>query len=363
MPPLFAITLFFMIGIIFHSVVPLFFTIFLFTSCVAFFAYKRNSTLSIVICAFFALAGAWLHQKELHDYDEFYTFVENKKCIVTGTVIDKCKATVNHQTTTLITLAIDTITTDLCTKKSNKTLLLYGKNNNCLAVGDRTTLLGISFKKPSSGDFQRYQIKEQVVATLFNNYVHYRIDYHPQWSLRYWIWNEKTRLLSGLENKLSQRGFQFFSSLFLGNRTYVKSSLEETNEQFKIWGIYHFLARSGMHLALFIFIWQAIFCLIPLPLIIKQIILSLFSCVYFALTWTSTPFTRSFALFLLNKICLFSKKPFHTLHYLTLVCFGFLLYCPLYLFFLDFQLSFALTFALAWFNQIAIQHRSQLSKY
>jgi len=193
--------------------------------------------------------------------------------------------------------------------------------------------------------------------------VHYRIDYHSPWSLRYWIWNEKTKLLNRLENKLSQRGFQFFSSLFLGNRSYVKSSLEETNEQFKAWGIYHFLARSGMHLALFIFIWQAIFCLLPLPMIIKQIILSLFSCLYFALTWTSTPFTRSFALFLLNKICLFSKTPFHTLHYLTLVCFGFLLYCPLYLFFLDFQLSFALTFALAWFNQVAIQHRSQLSKY
>jgi hypothetical protein len=34
----------------------------------------------------------------------------------------------------------------------------------------------------------------------------------------------------------------------------------------------------------------------------------------------------------------------------------FLLYCPLYLFFLDFQLSFGLTFALAWLNQLYGQH-------
>lgn len=364
-PPLFAVTLFFILGIIWHTALTLFFMFFLLTLCYAFFVYQKQNTFpkQLVICSFFVLTGAWLHHKELRNYDEFYTFIDNKKCTVTGTVIDKCKATVNHQKTILITLTIDTITTDLCTKKYNKTLLLYGKNNNSIDVGDTITLLDISIKKPSNKDFQLYQIKEQIVATLFINDAHYRVDYHSPWSIRYWIWNEKIRLLNALENKLSQHGFQFFSSLFLGNRAYVKSSLEETNELFKIWGIYHFLARSGMHLALFIFIWQAIFCLIPMPLTIKQIILSLFSCIYFVLTWTSTPFSRSFALFLLNKICLFSKTTFHTLHYLTLVCFIFLLYCPLYLFFLDFQLSFGLTFALAWFNQVTIQHRSQLSKY
>jgi len=364
-PPLFAITLFFIVGIIWHSAVSLFFILFLTTLCCTLFAYKKQFAFptQFIMCSFFVLAGAWLHQKELRDYDGFYAFIDNKKFSVTGTVIDKNEATVNHQKTTVITLAIDTIATEHSTKKCNKVMMFYGKSNNAFVVGDTVTFFDMHCKMPSSRDFQLYQIKEQIVATIFSNDVHYRIDYHSPWSLRYWIWNEKTKLLNRLENKLSQRGFQFFSSLFLGNRSYVKSSLEETNEQFKAWGIYHFLARSGMHLALFIFIWQAIFCLLPLPMIIKQIILSLFSCIYFALTWTSTPFTRSFALFLLNKICLFSKTPFHTLHYLTLVCFGFLLYCPLYLFFLDFQLSFALTFALAWFNQVAIQHRSQLSKY
>ena len=260
-------------------------------------------------------------------------------------------------------MALDTIATKNCATKNNKTILFYTKSNNSITVGDIITFSDIHCKRPSNQDFQRYQIKEQIIATVFNDNPTYTIDCHPTWSLRHWIWEQKNRILNTLSKKLSADGFRFFSSLFLGNRTCVKASLEETNEQFKIWGISHFLARSGLHLALFIFIWQAIFRIIPLPLIIKQILISLLSCIYFILTWTSAPFTRSFALFLFNKACFMTKTSFHLLHYLTLVFLSFLLYCPLYLFFLDFQLSFALTFALAWFSQLSTQHEPQSSKY
>jgi predicted membrane metal-binding protein len=360
-PPLLLIVFCFIIGISNHSLLLLFCAIFCLSLCCVFFAYIKQMQLpqQLILCSFFTLFGAWLHNKELQDYHNFYSFADNKKITVTGMVIDKNIATVNHQKTTVITLAIDTIATDIGTQKSNKVLLFYTKSNNGFVVGDTVTIFDVCCKKPSGEDFQHYQIKEQVLATLFCNDIHFHIDLHPRWSLRNWIWHEKKRLLDALAHKLSPNGFRFFSSLFLGNRACIKNELEATNEQFKTWGISHFLARSGLHLALFIFIWQAIFCVIPLPLIVKQIIISLLSCIYFILTWTSAPFTRSFALFVVNKICFFKKTSFHLLHYLTLVCFGFLLYCPLYLFFLDFQLTFALTFALAWFNQVSVQHKAQ----
>lgn len=360
-PPLFAITLFFIFGIIWHTSLTLFVIIFAFLLCYTLFAYSKQLPFpkQLILCIFFMYLGAYLHQKELNDYNDFYAFTHNKKVTITGTVIDKNTVITHYKKTTVITLAIDTIATECCTKTSNKSLLLYTENSTTLTVGDTVTFLDMYCKKPSSESFQLYQIKEQIVATVFDNAPKYTINYHPTWSLRYWIWNQKKRLLEGLSDKLSENGFRFFSSLFLGNRACIKTELEETNEQFKTWGISHFLARSGLHLALFIFIWQAIFCIIPLPMIVKQIIISLLSGIYFLLTWTSAPFTRSFALFILNKICLFAKIPFHLLHYLTLVCFGFLLYCPLYLFFLDFQLSFALTFALAWFSQLSTQHESK----
>ena len=80
-PPLFAFTLFFIAGIIFNSAVSLFLTIFLFLLCCCGFAYKKNISThaQLVACSFFMLAGAWLHQKELRDYHDFYAFIENKK--------------------------------------------------------------------------------------------------------------------------------------------------------------------------------------------------------------------------------------------------------------------------------------------
>lgn len=361
-PPLFTIMLFFIIGIIFHANLSFLLITFGLLLCYSLCAYSKQLPFpkQLLLCSFFAYAGAFLCQKEIHHYDDFYTFVDNQKITITGTVIDKNETTVHYKKTIVITLAIDTIATELCTKKSNKLLMFYTESNNNAVVGDNVTFFNMRCKKPSSESFQQYQIKEQIVATVFDNAPQYTINNHPTWSLRYWIWNQKKRLLDGLSNKLSPNGFRFFSSLFLGNRACIKTELQETNEQFKTWGISHFLARSGLHLALFIFIWQAIFCVVPLPLIIKQIIISLLSCIYFILTWTSAPFTRSFALFLLSKLCLITKTPFHLLHYLTVVCLCFLFYCPLYLFFLDFQLSFALTFSLAWFNQLSTEQARKI---
>ncbi|HEX4068804.1 MAG TPA: ComEC/Rec2 family competence protein [Candidatus Babeliales bacterium] len=356
--PLFLITLFFIIGITFHTLlIPLLIIFATIALCTLLFRNSQHHTLlkQLIICSLFSCIGAWLHHKELRDYNDFYTFVHNKKITVTGAVIDKSETVQQFKKITVLTIAIDTIAIDQQIQTNSKIMLLYTKNNN-ISVGDNVAFYNICCKKPSSESFQQYQIKEQVVATIFDNAPQYTIDHHPTWSLRYWIWSQKKRLLDTLANKLSPHTFRFFSSLFLGNRACVKASLEETNEQFKIWGISHFLARSGLHLALFILIWHTIFCCIPIPLIIKQLMITLLSCIYFILTWTSAPFTRSFALFIINKICLFTKTSFHLLHYVTLVCLCFLLYSPLYLFFLDFQLSFALTFALAWFNQLSTQY-------
>ncbi len=358
-PPLMAMMICFMIGIAGHASLPFFGIIFLVTLCIYGISHCKQISVpkEFIFYSFFALTGAWMHQKELRDYDTFYQYVGDTKITVTGTIIDIGQTVVNHRKTTAITLLIDTIATHNQKHKSNKLVVFYGKCNKNVAVGDTVTISHIRCKKPSSENFQHYQIKEQVVATIFDDNLIYHIDHHPSWSLRHWIWQQKTRLLQSLQTKLSPDGFNFFSSLFLGNRACIKGELEETNDLFKTWGISHFLARSGLHLVLFIFLCQALFCIIPFPLIVKQLIISLLSIIYFFLTWTSAPFTRSFALFILNKMCFFNKTPFHLLHYLTLVCFAFLLYCPLYLFFLDFQLSFALTGALAWFNQVTHEHK------
>ena len=322
------------------------------------FFFVRNTT-QLILCSLFTLTGAYLYHQEWQKYHDFYEFVADKKITITGTIIDSNETVINHKKTTVLTLTTTTIATENQTKKCNKLLMLYTKCNKTIIVGDTVTFTDISCKLPSSHDFQQYQIKEQIIATIFDDELNYSIDYRPSWSLRLWIWQHKQRLLHSVKEKFSTDSFRFFSSLFLGNRACIKNELEETNEQFKIWGISHFLARSGLHLVLFLIAWQTVFATIPLPLVLKHIIMLLLSTLYFLLSWSSTPFIRAFALFMLGKICFFNKTPFHLLHYLTLVCFAFLLYCPLYLFFLDFQLTFVLTFALAWFNQLSTKQSLQ----
>lgn len=367
-PPLLPITIAFIVGIIWQSTyffattTTLVFVALIITFCCFINKNRQIATLysrNILLYFFFILAGAYLYNKQIVDHNNFYLFASNSPIEITGIVIDKNKATTQYnKSTALAVLVYIAKKEDGETKNIDKTIVLHIENDTAIEVGDMVTFFNVHCKQPTNESFNNYQIKEQIAATIFNNKLTHTINNHPEWSLRRWIWNQKQRILNGLMGKLSADGFRFFSSLFLGNRACVKNSLDKTNEQFKTWGISHFLARSGLHLALFIFIWQALFCIAPLPFIIKQIIITLLSCTYFILTWTSAPFTRSFALFLLHKVCLMSKLPFHLLHYLTLVCFCFLLYCPLYLFFLDFQLSFALTFALAWLNQLCAQYKN-----
>lgn len=357
--PLLLITTCFIAGIILHDHFVILITVSVFTlGYILLMYFKQNILKNQLILCFFALAtGAYFHHREWQDYHDFYTIVSDQKITITGTVIDIHETIINHKKMTGIALLIDSIATKDAVYKCNKMCIFYAKSNKPALVGDTAMLYDVVCKKPSNEDFQRYQIKEQIVVTLFDDTIACNITHRPDWSVRYWLWNHKKRLLDGMHCKLSPECFRFFTSLFLGNRACIKDELEQTNDQFKTWGISHFLARSGLHLVIFIFMWQLLFSIMPLPLCIKQIILVFISCAYFIFTWTSAPFTRSFVLFMFNKLCLLNKIHFHLLHYLTLTCLLFLLYCPLYIFFLDFQLSFALTFALAWLNQITAQYK------
>ena len=282
----------------------------------------------------------------------------NSKRIFNINIIEDInKTTICNKKTTAVTIRIYTITHNNFTEKNNKNVILYGNYKDAFEVGDTVMLCNVFCKKSSNEHLNEYQMREQILATIFNHkLIDITVINHPTWSLKRWIFNQKQHILCSCKQKLSSESFLFFSSLFLGNRSYVKEYMESVNEQFKRWGIFHFLSRSGLHLALFIFTWRTLFTYIPLPFVIKQIFILLLSILYALFSWSSAPFIRSFLLFLCNRTCVITKNSYNLLHYLTVTCFCFLLYSPLYLFFLDFQLTFSITFVLAWFNQLYNQH-------
>ena len=309
---------------------------------------------NIVIGALLAFPlGAYLFQRQLNTANSCYKIIGTKPVDIRGTV-KNIEITKHLRTKRCITLQIHTFKKPKQPKwkKNNNTILIYTNTQGKIQVADTISVNTILFKQPSTPSYKSYLLKQGIVAAVFANRLNYSIDHHPTWSFARWQHHQQQQLLATLERKLSIPAFTFFSSLFLGNRTRVKSNIQQTTEQFKKWGISHFLARSGLHLAIFVLIWHAIFRVVALPFMAKQIIILFLSILYYLLSWPSASFIRAFSLFILYKLCTLDRKPFHFLHLLTLVCFSFLIINPIQLFFLDFQLSFALTFALAWFNQL-----------
>jgi len=310
------------------------------------------SNLFILSCSTFII-GAFLYQNQLNKHEQFYSKTQGHYFDIGGTIIDISPN--SHATMkTNITLRINSIKkiSAATWEPIKKTISIYTRHHRNLCVGDMITLSKIQFKKPQNNSFNQYLIKQEIAATLFIDRLNYTLQHRPSLSLNRWIFNQKERLFKNIKQKMSLKTFIFFSSLFLGNRTTLKARIQSMNEQFKKWGISHLLARSGIHLTIFIFTWQTMLCFIPSPFIIKQSILFLLSIIYFIFSWPSVSFARAFTIFGLYQLCNLSKRAAHFLHLLLLTCFLFLISNPIQLFFLDFQLSFSLTFALAWFNQL-----------
>ena len=361
-PPLFPTTLGFILGILCQSLTHTLYNPFLFLSSIITIFLVMIRAIKIIpfnppnlfIMLFLAfIAGAILYQNQLNKHEQFYYQTQNQHFDIIGTVTDI--ATNNHATMkTSITLQTNNIkkTSSKVWQPLDKKILIYTAYRHKICVGDVITLLKIQFKKPQNSSFNHYLVKKEIAASLFIYRLIYTLEYRPSWSLNRWIFNQKERLFNNIQKKMSSKTFTFFSSLFLGNRTTLKTKIQSMNEQFKKWGISHLLARSGIHLTIFIFTWQTLLCFLPLSFIIKQYILIIFSIIYFIFSWPSVSFARAFSIFALYQLCNLSKRPAHFLHLLFLTCFLFLILNPMQLFFLDFQLSFSLTFALAWFNQL-----------
>ena len=139
----------------------------------------------------------------------------------------------------------------------------------------------------------------------------------------------------------------FYDLIFLGNKSTVQ--LEELSNQCNMWGISHFLARSGLHIALLIIMWKWFFTFIPIPIAAKHSLLMLFALIYDVFSWGSISFLRAYLLFLLLHQGLLLWQRVMVPHLFIIVCLYVLFFNPYQLFFIDFQLSFALTYVLITF--------------
>ncbi len=307
--------------------------------------------------------GSTLYQQQLNSYQQFLNQISSQA--INCTLLINDINTIDHpRFRNLISATIENAQLSQTQKNiatNNRSLLIYTTQHVPFRVSDSISLENVKIKQPSSQSLLQFFCKEKIVGTTVANMDNAKLIKRPTISFLRMLFEKKINNFSTLQEKMSRSSFTFFSSFFLGNRKINKKENDELKYQCKYWGISHYLARSGLHLVIFIMVWEYTLRFIPIFFLFKQALLILITLIYFIFTWNSISFFRAFLTFMLYKIYLFKNAQLHTLHSIILITVVVLVANPAQLFFLDFQLSFGITLLLAWINHFRkIIHAQQL---
>lgn len=305
------------------------------------------------------LGASASYQLSIWRQKNFCQKTHNRHFDIMGIVTDICQ-TGNYRLPIAIKLDIHSMTCTDATREPHNTrasIFLYTKKIGSITVSDTIEVKNILFKTPKNKDFMRYLIKEGVETTVTINQEPITVIEHPSWSINRSLIDYRNHLLLAFQQSMDKQTYLSFGSIFLGNPV-AKKRVEEMKNQLKMWGLFHYIARAGLHLVIFISIWMFLLGLLPIAWLWRQLTMILLATIYFIFTWPSIPFNRAFFTFLMTKvITIFGIRAYY-IPSLSLIVIITLLIHPMYLFCLDFQLSFGITYALAWFNEIRTQRHS-----
>ncbi|MCF7799565.1 ComEC/Rec2 family competence protein [Candidatus Babeliales bacterium] len=308
----------------------------------------------LIIYYLFFISGALLYQAQINKNYFLLNKLKNKNINIIARVKDKEDVENNNSKKEILKLQVIKTQklTQLNFKETNFNLLCYTNTPTTTRVGDTVLIKNIFLKNQKNNNinnksptFSDYLIKENILCSFFIKNLDYQILSSPYFNVNRWIHDKKITVYKNLKQKVLCKTFCFFSSIFLGNRK--ECTVNKFKNQFCLWGISHYLARAGLHIALLIFIWSIILFFLPINIYIKRIFLLLICLIYNLFSWTSISFVRALYLFFILQSGKILDQQTNFLHSLALICLIILLFNPIQLFFLDFQLSFALTFALA----------------
>lgn len=312
------------------------------------FQYQRQ--FFATLCIMVAL-GTLGHQGYAYLYERAAATIPTTPTTLTGTVTDIQK-TSHRIFKNLVVVALDTIDGESTSwfNPHNK-IHIYVTAYPSIEVDDVITLENVLCKKPPHSSYRGHLMREQTIATVFTPKLVPTALSKSTFSFKRWVYNTKIATTRRATHALLPVTQSLYASLFLGNKTYTHSCYESIKEQFRRWGLSHYLARSGLHLVLIVALWVWFFRIIPMPFIYKQLSIASLVMLYAILSWSSISFIRALSTFFLCKLCsCIWHHPYNNLHLLTVTAFYLLIQNPLHVFYLDFQLSFGMTFALAWLS-------------
>lgn len=228
----------------------------------------------------------------------------------------------------------------IITKPTTITVFCPTPTISHLQINQVVTIKHITLSQPKQhSEYERYLIKENIWATAHSKGEAIKATKDQPLSIL-----QKTQISL---NEVYGTTSLLFQPLFLGVKEKNKQNIQRQHQS-TYWGIAHHMARSGAHLAILF-----AFLTLVLHYSSRSYILKYFTCLivllgYASVTQLSVSFTRALLMFTLSLTCKMLNKPPSTLHILTLTTILTLLYNPMQLFFLDFQLSFGVTYIIVW---------------
>lgn len=234
----------------------------------------------------------------------------------------------------------------------NNVLLHYVPCKYAPPVGSLATFSQVRpAKKLPVGDIAQYLRKNNISHQVFSRgdmashlYATGPLATSLLTRFRQWLCIVRARFYEHLTTALSPTSKIYVGLMFFGNK---QPESDDTRTLFGRWGLAHFLARSGLHIVIFVLLVSLILRVVPMHSTYKEMLLFIICLIYDGLSWSSVSFLRAWLIALL--VIMRSLLGRHTsyLHLLSLSCIIILAHNPCHLTSLDFQLTYSLTFALA----------------
>lgn len=347
--PLYLLTLSLALGITWQATtLPLFFPILIGLVIFILFSPRlrqhQHLTLLLAAVAIFFL-GALRYQQRVDNFGAFHRLIGHRPVQLVARVVD-CEPSYRQEGTFIATLAI---ADDKNPAIAGHRFFTNISGQPPFEVGDVVKLERVFFRPPADdGEYWRYLIKEGLVAHVRARPESFTVVEHPPRSFYRSISTLRNRILESAKKELAPQTFALFTSIFWGKHAVDQRQLDAIREEFRPWGILHYLARAGLHLTMLIMLLQKAVAFLPLPFMVRTVLGAALIGGYALLSWSSISFIRAVLVFFLFVLCTLLWTPSHGLYRLTLACFLILLSNPLQLFFLDFQLSFLVTFVFMW---------------
>lgn len=200
--------------------------------------------------------------------------------------------------------------------------------------------------------FDSIKLKEKIIKSFYIKELNFKIINHQNNSFRKFLKEKQNFLENNLKKNLSEKAYALYCYIFLGKKPENIILSQNIKNNFNNWGITHYLARSGLHVVLIILIWSYLLTLLVRNFYLHNFLILFFLIIYSLLTYNSVSFTRALLFGMFYQISLINRLPINYLHMSAFIFFILLLINPFYLFALDFQLTFLLSFGLSWINEL-----------